>query len=279
MTISTSPSSPSKSIGSLIRWAGSKRQLVPRLAQYWTMKKHERYVEPFAGSGALFFHLNPKVSLLNDLNAELVGAYKALAHNPELIYRLASRLASDAGTYYKVRSLDLSSLNDDERAARFFYLNRFCFNGIFRTNKSGAFNVPYGGQKSGALPTVERFIEAAKRLRGAKIFNMDFEKFVAQKVRAGDFVYLDPPYAVANRRIFRQYDPNTFGTHDVERLQNTLDLIDERGATFLVSYALSSEVKPLLNRWQFRRVQTQRNIAGFTEHRKKAIEVMITNLG
>lgn len=279
MTISTSPSSPPKSIGSLIRWAGSKRQLVPRLAQYWTMKKHERYVEPFAGSGALFFHLNPKVSLLNDLNAELVGAYKALAHNPELIYRLASRLASDAGTYYKVRSLDLSSLNDDERAARFFYLNRFCFNGIFRTNKSGAFNVPYGGQKSGALPTVERFIEAAKRLRGAKIFNMDFEKFVTQKVRAGDFVYLDPPYAVANRRIFRQYDPNTFGTHDVERLQNTLDLIDERGATFLVSYALSSEVKPLLNRWQFRRVQTQRNIAGFTEHRKKAIEVMITNLG
>lgn len=199
--------------------------------------------------------------------------------DPEQVYQLASRIDTDPITYYQIRAIDPLSLGEFERAARFIYLNRFCFNGIFRTNNSGFFNVPYGGGRSGALPSLDRFIETAKRLRAARLFSLDFQQFVTQEVRTGDFVYLDPPYAVKNRRVFRQYDPNTFGTEDVERLERLLETIDERGATFLVSYAFSAEIKPLLSRWKSRRVQTQRNIAGFSEHRRKAVEVMITNLG
>lgn len=271
--------SSQRQVAPLIRWAGSKRRLLPRLAEYWEPKRHLRYVEPFAGSSALFFHLNPQEGLLNDLNSELISTYEALAKSPEQVYLLASQIKNGEDTYYKIRAIDPISLDPLQRAARFIYLNRFCFNGIFRTNKKGQFNVPYGGEKSGALPSLDRFEEMAKRLRNARFFNIDFEAFVKQEVRAGDFVYLDPPYAVSNRRIFRQYDPNTFGTEDVERLERLLEEIDLRGATFLVSYALSAEVKSLLKRWRSRRVHTQRNIAGFSEHRRRAVEVMVTNLG
>lgn len=279
MNQSCLPTLNAKLTGPLIRWAGSKRRLLPRLAEYWKIRSHSRYVEPFAGSGALFFHLNPPAALLNDLNADLIGAYLALAKNPEEIHRLASSIESDETTYYRVRAIEPSSLSEFERAARFIYLNRFCFNGIFRTNQKGFFNVPYGGKKSGALPSLERFIETAERLRTTKLFSMDFEAFVKQEVQAGDFVYLDPPYAVSNRRIFRQYDPNTFGIKDIQRLEGLLEVIDARKASFLVSYAFSAEIRPLMNRWESRRVRTQRNVAGFSEHRREAVEVMITNLG
>lgn len=263
----------------VIRWAGSKRRLLPRLAEYWNKKKHARYLEPFAGSGALYFHLQPENALLNDLNVDLISMYRVLASDPEAIYKSVKDMSSDKETYYRVRSLDPKGMSDLERAARFIYLNRFCFNGIYRTNKSGDFNVPYGGEKSGALPSLARFIEAARLLRCVKLSSIDFDEFVRRNISKGDFVYLDPPYAVGNRRIFRQYDPQTFGISDLERLSSVLDLIDEKGGTFLVSYALSAEVSELTRKWASKRVVTQRNIAGFSKHRRKAVEVMITNLG
>lgn len=279
MDRSSAAISAKRGVAPLIRWAGSKRRLLPRLAEYWDAEQHLRYVEPFAGSSALFFYLDPREAVLNDLNSELMGAYEALISSPSYVFKIASQIDIGPETYYKVRAVDPITLGKFERAARFIYLNRFCFNGIFRTNKNGQFNVPYGGGRSGALPTLDRFEEIAERLARARLFSMDFELFVRQEVRAGDFVYLDPPYAVSNRRIFRQYDPNTFGTEDVERLAMLLDEIDARGASFLVSYAFCAEIKPLIKRWQARRVHTQRNIAGFTKHRRRAVEVMISNLG
>lgn len=262
----------------LIRWAGSKRRLLPRLASYWEALSPKRYIEPFAGSGALFFHLRPKVALLNDINADLIGAYKVLAKSPKRIHELVSHMPSDEESYYKIRSADIGSMNSVDRAARFIYLNRYCFNGIYRTNRNGDFNVPYGAAKSGGLPSLEKFITAAKQLKSAKLYSLDFEEFVDSNVKRGDFVYLDPPYAVANRRVFRQYDPNTFGIEDLERLALLLERIDSKGASFLVSYAYSAEIKSLMTRWKSNRVMAQRNVAGFTKHRRKAVEVMITNI-
>lgn len=268
-----------KIVTPLIRWAGSKRRLLPHLADYWAAKEHARYIEPFAGSGALFFHLQPKKALLNDINVDLINTYGVLAKQPEDVHRIVSAMPSDEVYYYKVRAWDPSSLSDIDRAARFIYLNRYCFNGIYRTNRKGDFNVPYGAKKAGALPSLQKFLAAASLLRRARFSSLDFEKFLDASVSRDDFVYLDPPYAVANRRVFRQYDPNTFGTEDVDRLSSLLELINKRKASFVVSYAYSAEIKPLLKRWRSKRVMAQRNVAGFTEHRRKAVEVVITNLG
>lgn len=278
MTITAGVGSASAKQTPIIRWAGSKRRLLPRLAEYWAARKHQRYLEPFAGSGALFFHLAPEVALLNDLNAELIQAYRVLAADPERLHAAVTTISSDERTYYAVREQEVAQLSDFDRAARFIYLNRFCFNGIYRTNKNGKFNVPYGAKKSGAVPQLDRFLASAQLLKRATLQNTDFQTFVEQNVQADDFVYLDPPYAVANRRIFRQYDPNTFGTDDVGRLSALLEFIHSRGATFLVSYAQSSEVKCLSKRWSCRRVIAQRNVAGFVHHRRRAVEVMITNM-
>lgn len=266
-----------RSVNPLLRWAGSKRRLLPRLAAYWS-DSYSRYLEPFTGSGALFFYLNPSVACLNDINEQLIECYRELSRDAQELYERVTSIKSNEDTYYQVRSQDPESLSAAERAARFIYLNRHCFNGIYRTNQRGQFNVPYGADKAGAVPSLERFIECAELLQRTQLSSLDFSQFIQANVRAGDFVYLDPPYAVANRRIFRQYDKHSFGIDDVQRLSDCLDHIDSVGAHFVVSYALSAEIKGLSTAWASKRVVAQRNIAGFAEHRRKAVEVMITNI-
>ena len=114
-------------------------------------------------------------------------------------------------------------------------------------------------------------------LRRATIVEGDFEKILSDVVRKGDFVYLDPPYAVGNRRVFRQYGPQSFGLADLERLQAVLEEIHARGARFVLSYAWCSEAKRMFSRWSQCRVYTQRNIAGFSQHRRKAAELTLSN--
>ncbi|MDQ0011542.1 DNA adenine methylase [Luteibacter jiangsuensis] len=263
--------------GPLLRWAGSKQRLVPRLAEYWNTS-FKRYLEPFTGSAALFFHLDPKRACLNDINEQLIECYEELANDPDALHRRVTAISSTEEKYYVIRALDPKVLTSAERAARFIYLNRHCFNGIYRTNSDGKFNVPYGAAKAGAVPTIEKFRDCARAIARAQLTSLDFDTFLKKNVKSGDFVYLDPPYAVANRRIFRQYDKHSFGIEDVERLQNCLELIDSRGASFVVSYALSAEIKPIVQQWGARRVTAQRNVAGFAEHRRKAVEVIITNI-
>ncbi|MBN6104699.1 Dam family site-specific DNA-(adenine-N6)-methyltransferase [Xanthomonas sp. CFBP 8703] len=250
---------------------------MPRLAEYWG-QNHKRYIEPFSGSAALFFHLRPGVARLNDINTQLIECYEVLAKDPDDLYRRVISISSDEENYYLVRSQDPSSLSAEERAARFIYLNRHCFNGIYRTNQKGQFNVPYGAAKAGAVPSREKFNECAAAIRCAELTCLDFDEFISKTVQSGDFVYLDPPYAVANRRIFRQYDKHSFGLEDIERLSECLEYIDSVGASFVVSYALSAEIKKITKRWTARRVIAQRNVAGFAEHRRKAVEVIVTNI-
>lgn len=266
-----------ESVSPLLRWAGSKKRLVPRLAEYWD-SEFKRYVEPFAGSCALFFNLTPEKASLNDINSSLIECYEELARDPDRLHAEVTSIASDSETYYVIRAQVPQQLTKLKRAARFVYLNRHCFNGIYRTNTRGEFNVPYGAAKAGAVPSLERFRACAALIRRATLTSLDFDTFIRKTVRKGDFVYLDPPYAVANRRIFRQYDKHSFGLEDVERLGKCLDHIHEVGAAFVVSYALSAEIKPLTERWNSRRIIAQRNVAGFAQHRRRAVEVVITNI-
>jgi DNA adenine methylase len=146
----------------------------------------------------------------------------------------------------------------------------------YRTNLSGKFNVPYAATKTGRLPTLSELCESAKILSCAQIEARDFEETL-REVQSGDFVYIDPPYAVQNRRIFKQYGPDCFGLDDLSRLARSLPAIDRMGATFIVSYALCKEALVAFKGWYIRRVQTQRSIAGFSQHRRKAVEIFVSN--
>lgn len=228
----------------------------------------------------LFFDLEPTDALLGDLNRELVQTFQAIKREPYRVLECIRRLPVGSKAYYRIRAVTPASLSPNEAAARFVYLNRYCFNGIYRTNSQGSFNVPYGTPKEGKndLPIDAHLVVSASRaLQSAKLMCGDFEVTLRQ-VRRNDFVYLDPPYAVESRRVFREYHPGSFSSRDLERLASALDEIDRRGAKFVITYAHCREAKHLLKRWYQRRITTQRNIAGFVGSRRRAYEVLATNI-
>lgn len=263
---------------SLLRWAGSKRQLLGNLQEYWDAANAQRYIEPFAGSAALFFEIAPKRAVLNDINTELIGFYRGIKRSTALVYELASSLKVDEATYYELRRNYRHETDPIRRSANFYYLNRYCFNGIYRTNVAGHFNVPFAKDRVGRFPAWDEVEISVRQLRKAATTNRDFESLVKTEVGVNDFVYLDPPYAVENQRIFTQYNATTFGLNDLNRLQATLELIDSRDAKFVLSYAFCDEATSYFSRWNHKLVQCQRNVAGFAKHRRKAVELMITNI-
>ena len=260
-----------------LRWAGSKRRLLPTLRTFWT-SRHKRYVEPFAGSACLFFALRPKKAILGDLNPELISTFVEVKYRLDAVLKeLATLPPWNKEEYLRLRSLDTSLLEPHARAARFIYLNRFCFNGIYRTNLAGQFNVPYSGDRCGAVPQDEVFQECSKHLRRATFVHGDFER-VLKHVEKGDLVYMDPPYAVRARRVFREYDPSTFTQEDITRLRTWMERLDTAGIDFVVSYAESEEADILKKGFSYETVAVRRNIAGFAAHRAMTNELVISNI-
>ena len=260
-----------------LRWAGSKRKLLPRLTPYWG-DGYPRYIEPFMGSAALFYATKPSAAVLSDINQELVSTFVAVRDHPRAVYNRLVKIPKGKRSYRKLRATNLEDLHSLDRAARFIFLNRYCFNGIYRTNSKGTFNVPYAASRTGGIPDWVHFATAAQGLQSAEIICADFVSVLQDHVQEGDFVYLDPPYAVENRRIFRQYDPKTFGIEDLSRLSKTLELIDRRRAKFVLSYAASPEAKQHFSDWKRKKVFTQRNVSGFAKHRRMAAEWIVTNI-
>lgn len=267
---------PSNDCPPFLRWAGSKRKLLPKLRSFWT-KDHKRYVEPFAGSACLFFALNPQKAIIGDLNPELIATYIEVKYRLAAVMTELAKLAPwDKEEYLRLRSLDISSLKPQARAARFIYLNRFCFNGIYRTNLKGQFNVPYSGDGCGALPEQEAFRLCSRRLRAARFVNGDFEAVLSQ-AQQGDLVYMDPPYAVRAQRVFREYGPSVFTHKDISRLRSWMTRLNNSGISFLVSYAESDEADALKMGFSYETISVRRNVAGFAAHRALTNEVLISN--
>ena len=258
----------------LLRWAGSKRRQVSRLKLFWR-PEHRRYVEPFAGSACLFFELNPGAAILGDQNSELIGLYRIARKQAKRLHWRLCHIPRDPETYARWRSLSVESLDAETRALRFLYLNRNCFNGIYRTNAKGQFNVPMG-TRAGAYFSRRDALTCAKMLCRAKLVADDFEETLSL-VRKKDFVYLDPPFAVKSRRMFREYGNESFDTTDVPRLSKALKRLDAVGADFLVSYADSSEARTLARRWNSIRLPVRRHVAGFGPMRRNAYEWFISN--
>lgn len=258
-----------------LRWAGSKRKLLPRLLDTLP-ERYDRYVEPFAGSACLFFAIQPQRAVLGDINKELIDTYIGVRDHVEQVIKRLQRMRCSEVIYYKMRSLDPDLLSPPDRAARFIYLNRFCFNGLYRTNLQGRFNVPYGGRKSGQLPSAESLRRCSATLRGVALMASSFDESL-NIVERGDFVYLDPPYSIRSRRVFNGYSNTGFGSGQLQALRRHIERFDRLGIRFLVSYGHSREATELARGFNCRQTLVQRQIAGFTGARRKSREIMITN--
>jgi DNA adenine methylase len=220
--------------------------------------------------------LQPERAVLGDINQELIDAYEVIRDRPDDVHHAVSNIRRSKSEYYRVRGRNTNRLKAFGRAVRFVYLNRYCFNGIYRTNTEGRFNVPYAHDKPGTIPPIENFRRSAALLNRAKLKAGDFGEILSG-VMPKDFVYLDPPYAVESRRIFREYDRREFAKRDLERLAVHLQTIDRKGASFVVSYADCREARDLFSRWTVRRIRVRRHIAGFASARRLATELLVTN--
>lgn len=255
------------------RWAGSKRRLVPEF-QALVPASYGTYIEPFAGSAAMFFALQPRSAVLADSNGELMNAYSQLAHRTAAVVALVQSYDESQPDYYEVRAASPADLDPIGRAARFIYLNRRCFNGLYRTNRANEFNVPRGS-RTGSPPTRLEWQRTASLLERARLIEGDFEEAL-RLARPGDFVYLDPPYPYA-RRHYGEYGYNAaFGAADLSRLLRQLRRLDRLGCSFLWSY--SAELPAGLSKsWTIGQVLAGRTIAANPHKRSRAAEWYVTN--
>jgi DNA adenine methylase len=260
-----------------LRWAGSKRRLLPTILNALP-QKYTSFCEPFVGSGSLFFRIQPKNTYLNDLNSELMNFYSVLGVNPELLYADLLSIPRTKEAYLLTRSALHATADRHRRAVYFFFLNRNCFNGIYRTNKSGQFNVPFSASRTGEYPSLEEVQRAGNAVQlNASLTTMDFEAFIRQRAVRGAFFYIDPPYFMPRKRIFSEYQKLAFDHEDVERLFDQLEHLERKGCFFLLSYPDCSRARKLSKNWTVRCATVYRSVAGGLKHRRSQRELLISN--
>ncbi|ESX09979.1 hypothetical protein X768_16710 [Mesorhizobium sp. LSJC265A00] len=260
----------------ILRWAGSKRASVQALTNYW--QPGEAYVEPFCGSAALFFCLAPDRAVLTDINADLISFYTECQNNPSRVWQLASDLPVNEETYYLVRGLYNEAPKSSEKASYFLYLNRTCFNGIYRTNREGRFNVPYSGKRLSQFIPKEDFLRRVEAIKRVTFKASDFEETIVEHANENVFFFIDPPYAAATSRSFTEYDSQPFGTKDLSRLVTSLQQADRRGAKFVLTYDRDLlPFDPVEYGWNASTFSVHRNIGGFKASRRVATEIIVSN--
>jgi DNA adenine methylase len=260
-----------------VKWAGGKRRLVGAILAA-APPAFERYLEPFVGGGAVALALGHRPMLLNDANAELIDAYRAVRDDlPALLDRLdAYAAAHSEARFYAVRALDPAALPPMERAARFIYLNKTCFNGLWRVNRHGAFNTPSGRYARPVLYDRERLAAAGRVLQGATLAAGDYRAFLDRHARAGDFIYLDPPYAPAGRYAdFKRYTPEQFRDADQAALADVYADLIRRGAYPVLSNADTPLARRLYADHMIREVQAARRINHDGAGRGSAPEILV----
>ncbi len=265
-------------IPSPFRWAGGKRWLLPLLYDLIGRRTFRSYHEPFLGGGSVFLGLGSfEHAVLSDSNAELIEAFDAIRQAPEEVAALAHANGNDEETYYRLR--ESVPLNKVERAARFLYLNHTSFNGIYRVNLDGIYNVPFGRRDNVNMPNDAHLVDVAAKLANAVLHTRDFADCI-HDVEAGDLVFLDPPYTVAhNQNGFVKYNQRLFSFEDQHRLSELVDDIKAAGAHYVLTNAAHGSIAELFEKGDSR-LETRRrnNIGGFNAVRGAASEYLFTNL-
>jgi DNA adenine methylase len=252
----------------LLKWAGGKRALTHEITPH--LKGYNRYHEPFFGGGAVFFDLAPRSAVVGDLNPELINCYEVTKNNPNELIEKLRRLKNTEETYYKVRAS--APRSTASKAARFIYLCTLSFNGIYRVNLSGQFNVPYG-HKLNLNPCNSEFIHSVSRkLRNCELVCDDFE-IIASRASRGDCVYFDPPYTVAHgNNGFVKYNEKIFSWRDQERLEMVARKLARRGVKVVVSNADHPSLRDLYKEFNVQTVERWSVISASSTGRKKITE-------
>jgi DNA adenine methylase len=245
----------------ILKWAGGKTQLLSALASH-IPSNFSRYVEPFIGGGALFFALQPEHALISDSNPELVNLYQQVANDVEAVIRCLKGYENTREMFYDVRGQDWQRLAPCEAAARMIYLNRTCFNGLYRVNRKGEFNVPFGNYRNPSICDEKNLRAAAEVLKRAEIVCCDFSKVLGGMVRRGDFVFLDPPYVpVGKWGDFKRYTKEQFSNDDQVRLSQAVEEIHRNGVWAVLTNSNHPFVHKLYSGHKIDIVQTKRNIS------------------
>jgi len=257
-----------------LKWPGGKRRLVQHILPLLPTK-YNRYYEPFLGSGALFFAVQPALASLSDKNTDLISAYSQVRNHPQSVINCLKGLTNSEEGYYLVRSAAPTS--EAERAARLIYLSTLSFNGIHRVNLKGEFNVPYS-YKTHVTPCVpEKINTASVLLRKATIKCQDFEEAV-KPARRGDLVYLDPPYTVAHgNNGFLKYNAKIFSWDDQRRLAQIAHELASNGCAVVVSNANHSSIRDLYRDFRVLQIERYSVIAASGKFRRRIIECIFCN--
>lgn len=262
----------STSMAPILKWPGGKRALAQTIARF-VPGKYGTYYEPFCGGAALFLALDPPRAVLGDTNAELIECYQTLAKDPDAVISELAMMRNDARSYFSVRASRPAS--PAGRAARLIYLCRLSFNGIYRVNKAGEFNVPYGRRDHRSVCEPEHLRAVALRLARADLQCGDFQTTV-ETVQAGDVVYFDPPYTLAHgSNGFIKYNSQLFAWSDQERLARVAADLADRGAMVLVSNADHRDVRALYPGFVCHVIHRHSVIAATTAARRLVTEVLM----
>lgn len=268
-----------------VKWAGGKRQIIKELKKY-VPEEYNCYYEPFIGGGALFFELAPKKAVINDSNIELMNVYNVMCDEEKyskmchLLNNYESK--NNEEFFYEIRNKDrnkekFNKLSDYARAARTIYLNKACFNGLYRVNSKGEFNVPYN--KKTTVNTYDKenllVVHMYLNMNEVTILNIDFEEAL-KTASKGDFVYIDPPYDQVNSS-FTSYTEEGFGRDEQIRLAKVFGELTERGVKVMLSNHNTPFINELYKDYSIHVIEAKRNINANGKKRGKVEEVIITN--
>ncbi|MCP4106802.1 MAG: Dam family site-specific DNA-(adenine-N6)-methyltransferase [Desulfobacteraceae bacterium] len=244
----------------ILKWAGGKHQLLTVLLSK-TPKNFNQYIEPFFGGGALFFALQPDNAIISESNPELINLYRIVSENVGGLIEKLYEFRTGKEEYYNIRALDFNKLSPPEAAARTIYLNRLCFNGLYRVNRKGMFNVPYGDYKNPRICDPDGLKSVSFALKNTTIIHGDYKDVLREYAQAGDYIYLDPPYLpVSEYSDFKRYTKEQFYEEDHVELAEEVRRLHEIGAYILLTNSNHPAVYELYNGFEIEVVQTRRNI-------------------
>lgn len=273
-----------KLVSPFLKWVGGKRQLMPSIIELLPKNiKTLNYIEPFVGGGAVFFHLQPKNALINDFNEELINAYNVIKNNlEELILDLKTH-SNNSDYFYQIRSLDRTDdyqeLTSVQRASRVIFLNKTCFNGLYRVNSAGEFNAPFGRYKNPNIVNEPTLKAVSKYLNTNEVIlkSGDYANIMGE-VSKKSFVYLDPPYhPISESSNFTGYIQGGWDIDDQIRLREFCDQLTERGIKFLLSNSSASLIKNQYKNYIIKTVKANRAINSNGADRGEIDEVLIRN--
>lgn len=270
-------------VAPVVKWAGGKRQLLSEIVKH-IPDNFSTYYEPFLGGGAVLFHLQPRKAIVNDINEELINMYLVIKDNVEELIESLKKHKNDEEYYYKIRDLDrdkerYNQLNNIEKASRIIFLNKTCYNGLFRVNSQGQFNVPFGKYKKPDIVNEITLRAVSNYLNNAQItFKCtDFEEAL-KGIKKGAFVYFDPPYdPVSDTASFTGYDTNGFDQNEQIRLKELCDKLNRRGVKFLLSNSATDFILDLYKEYNITIVKARRVINSKGDKRGEVDEVLVKN--